>query len=297
MHRRLAVVPLVLLALAGCGTPDGTLTLHQPQATPHTVATLGQSSTHPVAKCLNPLDDASYPGPGTTMPVMPTATPIIDRQALPEQVAPLGLGSAPRITDQAAALGAFTVMPRSIGEYALNTDVTGPEMMEQDGMLLGYGQPPEHSGSNTIEFAAWRSSPWAMTRDTGIVADWPFTYRDGPILWAESYVEDKYRNEHGEVVCTPKLGFFWALEGSDVLYIIATDSVERRDLVLRAYLEALKSAPPMRELAPLPPPAPEPSFDPSWTPTPTTTPTPAVLPTPGEVPTSLTSPYPAPFSP
>lgn len=292
MHHRLAIVPLVLLVLAGCGTPDGTLTLSQPQPT-----------LAPPAECKAPI---SYPGPGTPMPTTvldssPTATPITNPRDIPEQAAPLGLGSAPRINDEAAALGAVMAMPHLVAGYDLEYAMIGPSMMEEGMMILLYGGAARAMSADEprMAFAVNRGSyapPMAM---------WPYwssIHRDGQILWAEHYNESNYRNERGEGVCVPHVSFSWMVEGSGVIYSIDTDSVERRDLLLGAYLEALKSAPPMRELAPLSTPEPIPTFDPSLPPTPDPYPGPPTpTTTPAEVPPPQTGftqiPYPAPLIP
>jgi hypothetical protein len=287
MYRRVTTGLLVLLALSACGSPDD-------------LATLAQPGPDAVAECKEPI---SYPGPGTPMPtsapnMLPTATPIVDPRDIPEQAAPLGLGSAARIKDERAALGAFMVMPAAIRGHQLETAWLGPRMMEENGMLLAYGQRTVRDYPASlpwVELFAGRYSLTEMSDGSPFPPRWSSIYRDGAILWTEDYHEENYRDAQGEGVCRPILFFAWMIEGSDVLYTISTDSVERRDLVLSAYLEALKNAPQIRDLAPLPTFAPEPSFDPSWTPTATTTPTPNVLPP--EPTQAPSAPYPAPRTP
>ena len=60
--------------------------------------------------------------------------------------------------------------------------------------------------------------------------------------------------------CYPLYQLDWTIADSDLLFTIATDSTARRDVVLRAYLNALTNAPPMRDLAPTP--TPRPTLDP-----------------------------------
>lgn len=270
MYRRSTVALLALLVLAGCGTPDTQVTLAQPA--PPAPPAQCKTSPGPPTPTAPPF---SYPGPGTPMPTyaVPTAYPTVDPGAIPEETAPGGLGSAPGIQDEAAALGAFMVMPDSVEGYALEAAEIGPLLMEERHLMrLGYGRRmgPYNTTQPLILIAAHRTDStdgWSYT--------WPDVRRDGSIIWSATYEERNYPDDHGQNQCNPLASLNWTIQDSGLVFHITTDSVERRDALLRAYLKALKNAPPMRDTTPPP--------------TPTATPTPFGGPPPFDTP----SPFPA----
>lgn len=275
MLRRFTTALLVLLVLAGCGTPDDLVTLTQP-APPPSVA---QCKT-PVGTPTPTATPFSYPGPGTPMPTypVPTVYPTTDPQSIPEETAPGGLGSAPGIQDEAAALGAFMVMPDSVDGHPLEAAQIGPLLMEQGGsMRIGYGRRagPFNSAEPIMQLVVSRGYdllyPWHELNAT--------VQRDGPIIWSATYQEVNYPDEHGQNQCYPFASLRWAVQDSGLVFEIITASVEHRDALLRAYLKALKNAPPMRDTTPPP--------------SPTATPTPFGGPPPFDTASPLpTPPYP-----
>lgn len=250
MRHRSTIALLALLVLAACGTPEDLATLARPA--PSTAPAQCKAPVGPPTPTATPF---SYPGPGTPMPTypVPTAYPTTDPAAIPEETAPGGLGSAPGIQDEAAALGAFMVMPDSVDGYALEAAEIGPLLMEQRGsMRIGYGRRVGFFNSTEPIMQI------AVDRGYHLLYSWPelntTVRRDGPIIWSATYREVNYPDERGQNHCYPLVSLRWAVQDSGLVFQIMTDSVEHRDALLRAYLKALKNAPPMRDTTPPPSP-------------------------------------------